>query len=169
MEWLLIIIGFLLNGLGILGCIVPGLPGPVLSWLSLLIFLAIPDHGVGWLTLGFTGLLMVIISILDFWIPIFGAKKFGSTRQGIVGGTIGIVVGLFLLPPIGIIVGPLAGTIIGDMVAGKDLGAAFKSGIGALMGFVVGTLIKLGYCIGVLVLFSVKGGSVLWNKIHALI
>jgi len=169
MEWLLIIIGFLLNGLGILGCVVPGLPGPILSWLSLLLFLFIPGSDIGWLTLSFTGVLMAIISVLDYWIPILGAKKFGSTRQGMLGGAIGIMVGLFVLPPIGIIIGPLAGTIIGDLVAGKDLSSAFNSGMGALVGFVVGTLMKLGYCIGVLVLFSVKGGSVLWQEIQTLL
>jgi uncharacterized protein YqgC (DUF456 family) len=169
MEWLLIIIGFLLNGLGILGCVVPGLPGPILSWASLLVFLLIPGADIGWLTLTFTGVIIAIITLLDYYIPILGAKKFGSTRQGMIGGTIGIVVGLFVLPPIGIIIGPLAGTIIGDLMAGKDLDAAFKSGMGALLGFVAGTLIKLGYCIGVLVLFSVKGGSILWDRVHGLI
>lgn len=169
MEWLLIVLGFLLNGLGILGCVVPGLPGPILSWLSLLVFIFIPEQGIGWLTLTITGVLMAIITILDYWIPILGAKKFGSTREGIIGGTLGIFVGLFFLPPIGIIIGPLVGTIIGDLVAGKDLSSAFNSGVGALLGFVVGTLIKLGYCIGVLVLFSVKGGSVLWDQIHKII
>lgn len=168
MEWLLIMIGFVLNGLGILGCVVPGLPGPVVSWASLLVLLFIPGHDMGWLTLALTGVLMAIVSLLDHYIPMLGAKKFGSTRQGMIGGAIGIVVGLFVLPPIGLVIGPLAGTMVGDLIAGKDVRAALRSGMGALVGFVAGTLLKLGYCIGVLVLYSVKGGPILWERLHAL-
>lgn len=157
-ELAILLIGLLLNGLGILGCIMPVLPGPILSWCSLLLFSLLPDAGIGYTTLLITAILMLVISIADYFIPILGARKFGSSKQGIWGGTIGIVVGLFFAPW-GIVLGPLFGTIIGDLLAGGTIVKALKSGFGSLVGFVVGTTIKLIYCIAVLVIFTLKAGA----------
>ncbi len=158
-EVAVLVIGLLLNGLGILGCIIPALPGPLLSWISLFLFFLLPEHEVGTTTLVVTGALMAVVSALDYIIPILSAKKFGSSRQGVIGGMIGIVVGLFFFPPIGIILGPLIGTIVGDMIAGGTFTKALNSGIGSLLGFLVGTSIKLIYCIAVLILFTAKAGG----------
>lgn len=102
---------------------------------------------------------MVIVTGLDYIVPVLGAKKFGSSREGVWGGMIGIVVGLFFFPPIGIILGPLLGTIIGDLIAGGTFVKALNSGIGSLIGFIVGTSIKLIYCIVVLTIFTAKAGG----------
>jgi uncharacterized protein YqgC (DUF456 family) len=158
-EVAVLIIGLLLNGLGILGCILPALPGPLLSWASLFLFFLLPEHEVGTTTLVITGVLMAIVTALDYVVPILGAKKFGSSREGILGGMLGIVVGLFFFPPIGIILGPLVGTIIGDIIAGGTFAKALNSGIGSLLGFLIGTSIKLIYCITVLTLFTIKSGG----------
>ena len=114
-EIAILIVGLLINGLGILGCIVPALPGPFISWCSLLLFLFLPDHEVGTTTLVVSAVFMLIVSALDYVVPVLGAKKFGSSKEGIIGGMIGIVVGLFFFPPLGIILGPLIGTIVGDL------------------------------------------------------
>ncbi len=158
-EVAVLIVGLLLNGLGILGCILPALPGPLLSWASLFLFFLLPEHEVGTITLIITGVLMAIVTALDYVVPILGAKKFGSSKEGVWGGMIGIVVGLFFFPPIGIILGPLVGTIVGDMIAGGTFAKALNSGIGSLLGFLVGTSIKLIYCIAVLTLFTIKSGG----------
>ncbi|MCF8276539.1 MAG: DUF456 domain-containing protein [Flavobacteriales bacterium] len=158
-EVAVLIVGLLLNGLGILGCIVPALPGPLLSWLSLFLFFLLPEHEVSSTTLVVTGLLMALVTALDYVVPVLGAKKFGSSKEGVWGGMIGIVVGLFFFPPVGIILGPLLGTIIGDLIAGGTFTKALNSGIGSLLGFIVGTSIKLIYSIGVLTLFTIKAGG----------
>ena len=158
-EVAVLIIGLLLNGLGILGCILPALPGPFISWLSLFLFFLLPEHEVGTITLIVTGVLMAIVTALDYVVPVLGAKKFGSSREGVWGGMIGIVVGLFFFPPIGIVLGPLLGTIVGDMIAGGTFSKALNSGIGSLLGFLIGTSIKLIYCIAVLTLFTIKAGG----------
>lgn len=158
-EVAVLIIGLLLNGLGILGCILPILPGPFISWLSLFLFFFLPEHEVGTTTLVVSGILMAAVTALDYVVPIFGAKKFGSSREGVIGGMIGIVVGLFFFPPIGIILGPLIGTIAGDIIAGGTLSKALNSGLGSLIGFIVGTSIKLIYSIAVLTLFTIKAGG----------
>ncbi len=158
-EVAILITGLVLHGLGILGCIVPALPGPLISWLSLFLFFLLPDRGFSTTTLVVTGIAMAAVTALDYVVPILGAKKFGSSKEGVWGGMIGIVVGLFFFPPIGIILGPLIGTIVGDMLAGGTFTKALNSGLGSLIGFIVGTSIKLIYCIAVLVMFSIKAGD----------
>lgn len=160
-EVAILIFGLLLNGLGILGCIVPALPGPLFSWLSLFLFFFLPEREFSTTTLIVSGLAMAIVTALDYIVPVLGAKKFGSSKEGVWGGMIGIVVGLFFFPPIGIILGPLIGTIVGDLLAGGTFTKALNSGIGSLIGFIVGTSIKLVYCIVVLVMFFFRTGDAL--------
>jgi uncharacterized protein YqgC (DUF456 family) len=164
-EVAILILGLLLNGLGIVGCVLPVLPGPFISWLSLFLFFFLPDHEIGTWTLVITGAFMAAVTALDYFVPVLGAKKFGSSKEGIWGGMIGIVVGLFFFPPIGIILGPLIGTIIGDMIAGGTFTKALNSGIGSLVGFLVGTSIKLIYSIAVLIIFTIKAGGALSDAI----
>lgn len=161
LEVTVLIAGLVLNGLGIVGCVVPALPGPLISWLSLFLFFLLPEHEVSATTLTISGLFMAGVTALDYVVPVLGAKKFGSSREGIIGGSIGIVVGLFLFPPIGIILGPLVGTIAGDMMAGGTFTKALNSGIGSLIGFIAGTTIKLIFSITVLIIFTVKAGGAL--------
>ena len=142
-EVAILITGLILNGLGIVGCIVPALPGPFISWLSLFLFFFLPEHEISATTLVITGIFMAAVTALDYIVPVLGAKKFGSSREGVIGGMIGIVVGLFFFPPIGIILGPIIGTVIGDMIAGGTFNKALNSGIGSLIGFLIGTSIKL--------------------------
>lgn len=163
-ELAILVVGLLLNGFGIVGSIVPALPGPIISWCSLLLFYLLPEGGIGTTTLLVSGILMLLISIMDQVIPVLGARKFGSSKQGIWGGMIGIVVGMFFAPW-GIVLGPLIGTIIGDLMAGGTLTKALNSGLGALLGFVVGTSIKLIYCIGVLIIFTINAGGALTDLI----
>lgn len=161
----IILAGLVLNGLGIIGCILPVLPGPLLSWLSLLLFFLLPDHEVGLWTLGITFVLMAAVTAIDLVIPVMGAKRFGASREGLIGGALGIIIGLFFFPPIGIILGPLIGTVVGDMIAGGTFAAAFNSGMGSLIGFLVGTSVKLAYCIGIVILFTVKAGSAIGEMV----
>lgn len=160
-EIAILIAGLVLNGLGIVGCIVPALPGPFISWLSLFLFFFLPEHEISTTTLAITGLFMAAVTALDYIVPVLGAKKFGSSKEGVIGGSIGIVVGLFAFPPVGIILGPLIGTIVGDMIGGGTFTKALNSGIGSLIGFLVGTSIKLIFSIVVLIIFTVKAGGAL--------
>lgn len=159
-EIAVLIFGLLLNGLGILGCIVPALPGPLFSWLSLFLFFLLPEHSISTTTLVITGLFMAAVTALDYVVPILGAKKFGSSREGVIGGMIGIVVGLFF-GPIGLILGPLLGTIVGDLIGGGTFTKALNSGLGSMLGFIVGTSVKLIYSITVLIMFTIKAGGAL--------
>jgi uncharacterized protein YqgC (DUF456 family) len=154
-----LIVGLLLNGFGILGCIIPALPGPFISWLSLFLLFLLPEHELSTTTLVVTGIFMAVVTSLDYIVPVLGAKKFGSSREGVIGGMIGIVLGLFFFPPFGIILGPLVGTVIGDIIAGGTFTKALNSGVGSMLGFILGTSIKLIFSITVLVIFTAKAGG----------
>ena len=133
---------------GIAGSVVPGLPGPPLSWIGMLLaYLAKGTNGSGdpmttklliiWL------IITVIVSILDYVIPAYFTRLTGGSKIAARGAIAGLFIGLFI-PPIGIIVGTLLGAFLADFFI-EDKGAweSFKSSIGAFMGFLGGTGIKL--------------------------
>ena len=165
-EAIILIVGLILHGIGIMGCIVPGIPGPIVSWSSLFLFFLLPGQEIGWVALIIWGLFAAAATALDLMVPVLGAKKFGSSREGIIGGTIGIVVGLFFFPPLGIILGPLFGTIAGDMIAGGNFSKALNSGVGSLLGFIVGTSVKLIFCIALLIFFFTKVGMSIYDVVQ---
>lgn len=130
--------------LGIIGCVVPILPGPWLAYLGILVPFINGGTVPGWQI--WSGLLLcAIVTILDYIVPIIGTKKFNGSKYGIWGCTIGTIIGLFFMP-IGIIAGPFIGALLGEICAGKKSDEALKAGFGAFVGFLAGTLIKLIVC-----------------------
>jgi uncharacterized protein len=141
MEIALIIIAVLLTLAGLAGCVLPAVPGPPLNFIALLL-LQWAWHSYSVITLVVLGLLTILVLVLDYMIPVWGAKLFGATKYGIWGSIIGMLAGIFLTP-IGMIGGLLLGAIIGDMVAGKRPLEALKSGAGTFLGTMAGMLVKL--------------------------
>lgn len=138
METALIILALLLSIVGIVGCIIPGLPGHPLNYIAMWCMQWAIHPFSNSLMIVF-GILTVLVFALDYLIPIWTGKKFGATRQGIIGSMVGMMVGIFLTP-VGMILGMISGAIIGDMIAGKSTLQATKSGIATFMG----TLISIG-------------------------
>ena len=131
---------------GIAGCILPFLPGPPLSFIALLL---LQLKQVSPFTTNFLLIwagITVVVTLLDYFIPIYGTKKFGGSAYGAWGSAIGLIIGLFF-PPVGIIVGPFAGAFIGEMIASNNSHVAFKAALGSFLGFLVGTLLKLVVCL----------------------
>ncbi len=164
MSTLIVIAAIIIGVIGIIGAIVPGLPGTPLSFIGLLLLLLLPNFEPNVTFLVVMGIVAVFIVVLDYVIPIYGTKKFGGTKSGVRGSTIGLIVSLFVLPILGItlgpfgifgiILGPFLGAYLGEMSAGnKD--NALKAAIGSFVGFVAGTLIKVIYGIIVMV-FIIK-------------
>lgn len=144
MDVILIIFGFICTIVGILGCFLPILPGPPISFLALLFLQwterAPFDKNTLWLWAAIT----IAVTLLDYFVPIYGTKKFGGTKKGIWGSTIGLLIGLVFFPPLGIIIGPFLGAFLGEMSNGNvDNKTALKSAFGSFIGFLVGTLLKL--------------------------
>ena len=131
--------------LGLAGCFISILPGPILSYLALLCLIP-TDNCLSAATLSFFGVLTIAVTIADFIIPSIGAKKFNCSSYGTWGCALGTFIGAFFFP-VGIIVGPFLGAFLGELIARKDVSAAFHGGIGAFLGFLAGTLLKLCFCI----------------------
>ncbi len=142
-DYLLAGFGIILMSIGLIGCIVPILPGPPISFTGLL-FLQFSRFGH--FTTSFLwgmAMLALMVTILDYIVPVWGTKKTGGSKAGIWGATIGMIIGIFFFPPIGIILGPLAGAIIGESIKGASLHQSFRAGMGSLLGFFLGIGLKL--------------------------
>lgn len=142
LDIILIICGTILMITGIIGCIVPALPGLPLSYIGIILLHFTSKVDYSPLFLIIWAIIIIIVQILDYYVPIWGTKRFGGGKYGAWGSTLGIIVGLFF-PPFGIIIGPLIGAVIGELINNKDLSIALKAGIGAFLGFLAGTLMKL--------------------------
>ncbi|WP_073003181.1 DUF456 domain-containing protein [Mariniphaga anaerophila] len=143
MDYVLIIFGVLFIVGGILGAVLPVLPGPPLSYIGLLFLHFTDKYQFSSRFLIIWGIVTVAVYLLDYAIPAWGTKRFGGSNRGVWGSIIGLIIGLFFFPPLGIIIGPFLGAVIGELTAGKDSAAAIKSGFGSFIGFLLGTLMKL--------------------------
>lgn len=141
-DYILLILGIIFMIIGIIGCLVPVLPGPPLSFIGL-IFLHLTRFGqFATSTLIILGTIAVLVTVLDYIVPVWGTRKFGGSKYGTKGATIGLIVGFFL-GPLGIIIGPLLGAFVGEMIFRDDLNYAFKAGFGSLLGFLASIGLKL--------------------------
>jgi len=141
-DYILIILGILLMILGIIGCLVPVLPGPPFSFIGLLLLHFSRFGQFSNTLLVILGAVTVAVTILDYVVPIWGTKKFGGSKYGTRGATVGLIIGLFL-GPLGMILGPLIGAFVGEMIFKDDIKYAMKAGFGSLLGFITGIGLKL--------------------------
>jgi len=141
----LLILGFCFLIGGWLGCILPVMPGPPLSYFALLLlqFTRFANFSVKFLLI--TAAVTVIVTVVDFVLPVWGTRKWGGSRAGTIGAILGLLVGLFF-SPVGIIVGPFAGAVVCELIAGRETNAAFRSGFGSFVGFILGAVMKLSIC-----------------------
>ncbi len=147
MDIFLLILIFICLIIGFIGSIVPTLPGPTISWAGLLL-LKLSRFGadITWTWIVVFASIVIIITILDYIIPVWGTKKFGGTKAGIWGTTIGLFAGLFF-SPVGIILGPFLGAFIGELLVGNSEKHSLKAAFGAFIGFLFGIGLKLIVCI----------------------
>ncbi len=130
---------------GIVGCFLPIIPGPPLAFVGLWIQQLKSDvpftNKFLWIWAGVT----LIVTLLDYWVPVYATKKLGGTKAGITGCALGLLIGLWF-GPLGIILGPVVGAFVGELVANENSASAFKAAMGSFIGFLVGTLIKVIAC-----------------------
>jgi uncharacterized protein YqgC (DUF456 family) len=145
MDVLWLVLGTLLMLAGLAGCILPFLPGPPLCYVALLIqqLQTEPPYSlnflVGW------AVVTIIVTGLDYVIPIYGTRKFGGTKYGMWGCMIGLIVGLWM-GPLGILIGPFVGAFLGELLANSSSDQALRAAYGSFIGFLLGTLLKLVAC-----------------------
>jgi uncharacterized protein YqgC (DUF456 family) len=141
-DYLFLILGIILIILGIIGCLVPVLPGPPFSFLGIIFlnFSRFADFTTAALIT--LGAIAVAVTILDYIVPVWGTKKFGGSKYGTRGATVGLIIGLFL-GPLGIIFGAFIGAFAGEMIFKDDIKYAIKASMGSLLGFLTGIGLKL--------------------------
>lgn len=143
MDYFLLAIAIILIIAGLLGCVLPIIPGPPLSFLGILVlhFTDFASYSTQFLLIAAS--IAIFVTVLDYLVPIWGTKRFGGTKAGMWGATIGMIVGMIFLGPLGLIFGPLVGAIVGESIKGANNKDAFRSGIGAFVGFLLGVGLKL--------------------------
>jgi uncharacterized protein YqgC (DUF456 family) len=153
-DYLLLIFGIIAIILGIIGCLVPVLPGPPLSFIGLLLLHFSRFAHFTLTTLIIFASVAVVVSVLDYLVPVWGTKTFGGSKYGTRGATVGLVIGLFL-GPVGLIIGPFIGAFVGEMIFKDNVAYAFKAGFGSLLGFLTGIGLKLAASL-IMTFFFVK-------------
>jgi uncharacterized protein YqgC (DUF456 family) len=153
MENILSIIAIACGIVGLLGTVLPVLPGTIVSYLGMLLIAFRPDSEISLTMLIIWGVLSVAVIVMDYILPAFLSKRFGGTKAGSTGATIGTILGIFG-GPIGIILGPFFGAVIGELMAEKlSFNEAIKVGVGSMLSFLVGTFFK--FIAGGLMLFYI--------------
>jgi uncharacterized protein YqgC (DUF456 family) len=142
MDLVWAVIGGILMLAGIIGCLLPFIPGPPLSFLGLLLLQLRETAPFTTQFLIVWAVIVIVITALDYLVPIYGTKRFGGTKYGLWGCTIGLIAG-FWFGPIGIIAGPFLGALAGEWLGNRNSDQAFKAAIGSFVGFLVGTVLKL--------------------------
>lgn len=157
MDIFLLLLGFVLVILGIIGSFLPILPGPLTSWFGLLVLHFTTVIPMNWIFLSITLAIAILIWILDYFIPAMGTKRFGGSKYGIYGTTIGLIVGLLSPIPFGILIGAFFGALIGELLYdSKDTNRAIKASFGAFLGFLTSASIKFSVSVVYVVLFIIK-------------
>ena len=145
MEWIWIAVGIILIIVGILGSLLPLLPGPPIAYVGLLLQLFREPAPFTTEFILVWGGIVVLSLLLDYLVPIWGTKKFGGTKYGVWGCTVGFIAA-FWMGPLGVIVGPFLGAFIGELIAGQSRKKSFRAALGSFVGFLLGSFLKLVGC-----------------------
>lgn len=151
------ILGALAVVAGLIGCVIPAIPGPILAYLSM-ILLSIPG---GWALyqvwlLVLMGAVALIATIMDNVLPAVSSKKSGAGKAGVWGSVAGMIAGSFLFPPFGTIIGAFVGALIGEMIFNRENKKPLKAALGVFKGTMLGILLKLA-AVGMIAVFYVRG------------
>ena len=157
MDYLLFISAIVVLIIGLIGDIIPGIPGTPVSYLALLLVHWTDRYIYSPKFLVIAGLICVVITVLDYVVPVWGTKKFGGTKAGVRGSTIGLIVGILVLPMLGIVLGPFGilgilggpfvGAYVGEKMGGTPDEKAWRSAFGSFIGFLAGTFMKIVYTV----------------------
>lgn len=139
---------------GLVGCVVPILIGPPLSFAGILLlhFSKYGEFGSNFLIIA--GALALISSIIDNVLPAIGVRNTGGSKRAVTGSLIGLIVGIFVLPPLGIFLFPFFGALIAELTAGRKFFEAIKTSFGSFIGLLLGIVLKFAVSGGMLYYFA---------------
>lgn len=168
MDLFYLLVGFLLMWVGIAGSILPVLPGTPISWLGLVVLYLSPSIDFDWLFISITGIVGIGLYILDYLIPAWGTQRFGGSKAGAWGATLGLLIGLIAPIPFGIFLGPILGALIGELIFNKSHGPkAVRAAFGSFIGLLASTMVKFLATLLFMALFIYKV-IVYWNSFQFL-
>ena len=156
MDIILISISLILCITGILGSFLPVLPGVPVSWLGLLLLHFTSAVPMNYTFLGITLVVTIIIFILQYSIPAYGTKKFGGSKSGMWGATIGLIIGIFIPIPGGILIGAFGGAFVGELLNKSTSQVALKAAFGSFIGLLASTFMEFFVAFCFLLLFCYK-------------
>jgi uncharacterized protein len=153
LGWLVVVALF---AIGMAGAVYPILPGAIAIFVAFFaygLFFSFEPFGV-WFWI-IQSAILVVLFIADYLVNAWGVKKFGGSRASVIGSTVGLIVGPFVIPAFGLIIGPLAGAVIGELMQGASIGSSLKAGWGALVGLFGGIVAKVVLQSAMILLFAV--------------
>lgn len=158
MEIAVFILVFLLLLVGLIGTILPVLPGAGLIFLGILIYaLTFGIETIGLVTLIVLGIVAVLSLLFDYLASAYGAKRYGSTAWGVAGAIIGGIIGAIVLNVVGLLLGVFFGAAFAELLlAGKSTEQSIRAGLGSVIGFLAGTIFKFLLGLIMIVVFLVK-------------
>lgn len=155
-EWVAFGVGIVVMLVGVLGTVVPVLPGIPLIWITMLLFAIVEKfERVDTRFLGITLAVMIAAEAADHLGRAWGARRFGASKAGAWGAVIGAIVGLFFLP-IGLVLGPFLGVVVAELMSGRTTAESIRAGWGGLIGALGSMAVKLTVAIGLTIAFVVK-------------
>jgi uncharacterized protein YqgC (DUF456 family) len=151
LGWLLVIVLFVI---GMVGTVYPILPGVVAVYAAFFIYgWLISFEPFGFWFWSIQSLIVISVVVADYAVSAMGVKKFGGSRASVIGSTIGLIVGPFVIPAFGILLGPFIGAVIGELLMGTKWNAALKAGVGSVIGFFSSVVVKIVLQLLMIILF----------------
>ncbi|RTE08834.1 DUF456 domain-containing protein [Paenibacillus whitsoniae] len=153
LAWVLVILLFVV---GMAGAVYPVLPGVLAIYGAFFLYgWLISFEPFGWWFWTIQTLIVVIIIVADYAVSALGVKKFGGSRAAVIGSTIGLIIGPFVIPAFGLILGPFIGAVLGELIIGTNWKLAIKSGIGSVLGFFASSVVKIALQLVMIILFFI--------------
>ncbi|OUM95272.1 MAG: hypothetical protein A9Z00_07810 [Thermobacillus sp. ZCTH02-B1] len=140
-AWIIVI---LLFAVGMAGAVFPVLPGALAIYAAFFVYgFLVSFEPFGWLFWTIQTLIVAALFLADYAVNAWGVRKYGGSRASVIGSTIGVIVGPFVIPAFGLVIGPFLGAVIGELIAGSDPNRAVKAGWGSLVGLFANTVVKI--------------------------
>ncbi|MEO0795817.1 MAG: DUF456 domain-containing protein [Verrucomicrobiota bacterium] len=156
-----LIVVYLIVLIGLLGSLLPVLPGCFIIWCGILIYKFWIPEDYTWTFVAINALLVILAQVLDFLAGLWGARKFGASWRGGIGALIGAILGPFVLSVIpglgtvaGLILGPVIGAFLGELSAGRTIKEGGKAGVGTVVGGMVAFAMKFAIALGMVGWFT---------------